>query len=444
MLRNRVRIRAVYAAILAVSFAPQSEALTIDLQYPSSPLFSTLHDPVAKAAIDAAAFDLSTAVTTSLSAVTTDAYSGSSGGAEITFGFEFKYRDPLSNTDGHIIVPNATISSNVVNLFVGARNLTGNTLGVGSPGLVQLDYSQFSGGGTNPNGLPGAVSIAESKAQAAYKRGSGPVIGTAMGSATLGNVSADIDVDYGLAYGSISFDWDSNNNGVKDTDTQLSTYWHFDHTTAVAAGKNDLYSVALHEMLHTLGIGSSPTWDSKVSGTSWTGSQVQALTGSGANLIVPPTMMDPIGSHAASGLMSRRISDGAQQEVVIDPNITTGQRKSLTELDLAFLRDIGHTTVIPSFPSLPGDFNGDGDVDAGDLTTWRNYYAVNANGDADGDGDTDGRDFLHWQRNYTGTLSIAAVPEPNSLVLLLTLATALISLRRSGGRTISSRFGDHG
>ena len=127
--------------------------------------------------------------------------------------------------------------------------------------------------------------------------------------------------------------------------------------------------------------------------------------------------------------MSRRITDGTLQEVAIDPTITTGTRKFLTELDLAFLRDIGHTTIVPNLTSTPGDFNGDGDVDAGDLLTWRNSYAVNANGTADSDNDTDGRDFLIWQRNYTGSITITAVPEPASAILFLT-AVFLLPCRK--------------
>ena len=49
--------------------------------------------------------------------------------------------------------------------------------------------------------------------------------------------------------------------------------------------------------------------------------------------------------------MSARLSDGVMQEVVMDPNITTGTRKELTELDLAFLRDIGWETITIPEPS---------------------------------------------------------------------------------------------
>jgi hypothetical protein len=232
-------------------------------------------------------------------------------------------------------------------------------------------------------------------------------------------------IDVGISYGSLSLDWDGNNNGAKDNDTDLGNYWHFNHTTPVAAGKNDLYSVALHEMLHAIGIGSSDTWDSKVSGTSWTGSNVIALQGSGAGLI------NGAGDHIASGVMSTRISDGAAQEAVMDPTLTQGTRKSLTALDLAFLRDIGYTTITPTPVFNPADFNEDGDVDSADLLIWQSAYGVNPNGDTDNDGDSDGRDFLFWQRAYTGTgplTSAVAVPEPSTILMLA--GVLLLPVRR--------------
>lgn len=70
---------------------------------------------------------------------------------------------------------------------------------------------------------------------------------------------------------------------------------------------------------------------------------------------------------------------------------------------------------------LPGDFDGNGTVNAADLTKWRNDFGAGAGSDADGDGDTDGNDFLVWQRNLgTGgaTGAAGAVPEPGALALL--------------------------
>ncbi len=84
------------------------------------------------------------------------------------------------------------------------------------------------------------------------------------------------------------------------------------------------------------------------------------------------------------------------------------------------------------------DFDGDGDVDSGDLVAWRGGFgtttgATRALGDADGDGDVDGNDFLTWQRELGSGLGqgTAAVPEPSTLVLA---ALAALHIRRRAGR----------
>jgi hypothetical protein len=75
-----------------------------------------------------------------------------------------------------------------------------------------------------------------------------------------------------------------------------------------------------------------------------------------------------------------------------------------------------------------GDFNGDGFVNAGDLTVWSANFGTAAGatprtGDADADGDVDGADFLAWQRNvgasafnFAGTPSDLPIPEPTGLL----------------------------
>ena len=130
-----------------------------------------------------------------------------------------------------------------------------------------------------------------------------------------------------------------------DSAATLANYWHYDRSTAVAAGKNDMYSVALHELMHVIGFGSSFTWDSKRIGSNWTGTNVIALTGSGINALTVD------GAHILDSTMSTRILDGTAQEAVMDPSITAGTRKTLTQLDLAYLRDLGYATVVPE-PSV--------------------------------------------------------------------------------------------
>jgi hypothetical protein len=71
---------------------------------------------------------------------------------------------------------------------------------------------------------------------------------------------------------------------------------------------------------------------------------------------------------------------------------------------------------------VPGDFDGDGDVDGADFVSWQTHFpkgsaATLAQGDADADGDVDGADFVVWQTHspFTPNLGVAPVPEPAAI-----------------------------
>lgn len=79
---------------------------------------------------------------------------------------------------------------------------------------------------------------------------------------------------------------------------------------------------------------------------------------------------------------------------------------------------------------LPGDSDGDFDVDNDDLAAWQaGFGTIRADnttshelGDFDTDGEVDDDDYVVWLANFTGSLPLSAatkVPEPSSIALLL-------------------------
>lgn len=329
--------RVLFVMLLSVfGLARYTEAsIILSLDYTHDTLIGT--HATARAALEAAASDVSGAMSTWLTKISPgdNQIAGTSGVTTATFNWRYTYSQPGTGSSITINTPDVAVDE--IRIFVGVRNMSGSTLGIGSPNGA--GYS-FTGSGF-PSDWVAAVADAEMQVNTIHGRSGGPVMGSFSGNSTLGSATAIYDLAYGFSYGSIAFDVDSDNNGIQDDFAMLENYWHFDHTTPVMAGKNDFYSVAVHELLHTLGVGTAEAWHDLASGTTWSGVEAIALNGgSGVGLITTD-------GHIANNLMSRRLLDGVLQEVVMDSNIIEGTRKSLTWMDLAFLRDIGWETIIP-------------------------------------------------------------------------------------------------
>lgn len=298
------------------------------LDYTHDSYFAT--NATAQAALQAAADHVSAAINYAGTALidSHDVVTGMSEGSTAAYDFEFEYQNPSNGAIQTLAsigdLSGGGLGVGEIRVFVGVRMLSGTTLGEGGPGVTAAMLS----GSNIGSGFPAAVANANSAASLAYGRGDGGVIGSLNG--TLGGEVVMVEI--GPTIGNMWFDSDTNNDGMTDFDS-----WHFDHTTPVEAGKNDLYSVAVHEIVHAIGFGISETWNTLASGNDWTGANVIALQGTGQDVIS--------GGHIAPDTMSTSIVDGSAQEAALDPTLTTGTRKHLTALDLAFLKDIGFSNV---------------------------------------------------------------------------------------------------
>jgi cytochrome c peroxidase len=110
-----------------------------------------------------------------------------------------------------------------------------------------------------------------------------------------------------------------------------------------------------------------------------------------------------------------------------------------TLTDTAFLTDIKFSDP---FITLPGDYNGDGEVGPEDYDVWRANYGDTMLLTADGNGDmiVDAADYTIWRNNFgrtwldlaTGSGGLAGtVPEPSALLLTLLGIAAILAPRRN-------------
>jgi hypothetical protein len=347
--------------------ASSVSALTIELDYTyDTQDFGTgtagffANNAQAKSALEAAAFDLGNAISSNFAAINVAAgtsISGASGGTTIDINPNWSFTNPT--TGSTVNLDGLNLSANTFRVYVGSRNLSGNTLGQGGHGGFGYGANgSFSG---NTSTYVPAMNAAINNTVAVTGRGMPVTIGN-LGTTTFNiggtDYTSTAQLTYGPTLGNLWFDADTNNNGATDNLAELGASWNFNHNTTSFGGKNDFYSVALHEIMHSMGVGSSSSWNANVTegapggNKDWTGSQVIALKGSGTDTV------DSGGAHIASGVtgaiidgQSATSTSSGTQDSVMAPSITTGTRKTLTEVDLAFMKDMGYTVAAVPEPS---------------------------------------------------------------------------------------------
>ncbi len=106
-----------------------------------------------------------------------------------------------------------------------------------------------------------------------------------------------------------------------------STDWYFgSELSGIGANQADFLSVAIHEIAHVMGFGTSTNWQNLVSGTDFIGTKSTEIYGN-------PVPLD--GGHWDDSVTI----DG--RETAMDTTLSDGTRQLLTRLDYAGLEDIG-------------------------------------------------------------------------------------------------------
>ncbi|MCA9188865.1 MAG: leishmanolysin-related zinc metalloendopeptidase [Pirellulaceae bacterium] len=225
---------------------------------------------------------------------------------------------------------------------------------------------------------------------------------------------------------------------------------------------SELVSVIAHELGHIIGIG-----------TQWTGNSVY-VNGSGrytgqygvaayreefnASATFVPVELNG-GSGTANShwdeLTSVRNADGQRLADELMTGYLSGSN-FLSNTTIQSLRDIGFVIANPASTDIvPGDYNGNGVVDAADYTVWKdNFGANNEAADGNQDGRVNAADYTIWKDAFAtnGTRAVASttaasaaashahpssVPEPGCWAITLVIGGALFQARRR--RAIRSR-----
>lgn len=255
----------------------------------------------------------------------------------VTVRFDYSF-----DTSGLFADPEARAAVERVGAAVTARmtdNLTAITPSGGNTWTAQVYDAATGGTQTIANPTVGANEVV------VYITGGqlGGALGIASGGAysargnqawldairTRGQGGVDAGTDYSPWGGLIAFN--------------TATNWDWS-AGAPAHTQYDFDSVALHEMMHVFGFGlENPSFTRNVSGGYYRGAYGTSVYGG----LIPMQAGDDHPDHFAAGVRF------AGRDAVMNPAITPGTQKTMTELDYAILQDVGWGNSAAVTPVVP-------------------------------------------------------------------------------------------
>ncbi|MEM9660497.1 MAG: hypothetical protein AAF961_19200, partial [Planctomycetota bacterium] len=293
----------------------------------------------ARAALETAADFFSTILTDSFSAIETpESFSSAVFDGTATFSWTMDFYSPGS---GELIsLVDQTIAQDEYRIYVGGQNLGAATLALGG-----------RGGESRSSITPGLFTGSEA----------------ALVEATRDEFFYAVDdrgeEGFGAWGGAVSFSNSANVN------------WHFDHEQLPASNEIDFFSVAIHELIHTLGFAGSQEWLDLIEGDPPTFIGEEAM-----NLYGGPVPLNVDMDHWADGLETTVYGTADLQLSVMDRFTLEGERNLFGTIDAAALADLGWQVSLPSL--LDADFNGDTVVNGLDLAIWEQADRLGADADA--------------------------------------------------------------
>jgi hypothetical protein len=360
----------------------------------------------AKAALEAAASYYSTILTDTFDPIVVPPqFHSTFPGSTSAVSWSWTATFPNPTTGVTVNATSIPVASDQYIIYAGARALGGSTAGIGGPGgYVTASTTQTGSGGYTPGDVSNITTITNTLNNAITTRGE--------------------PSGFSRWGGAITFD----NDG--------STQWFYNYLGTPSGNVSDFYSVALHELGHSLGLGVSADWNVFVSGSSFVGPNAEAQNGG------PPVPLSPDLGHWAANTQSIVYGTSVQQEALMDPDLTNGTRKRVTALDAAALQDIGWS--LGPAPGVNGDYDGNGIVDASDYAIWRKRLNQNVTLPNDTTpGTVTAADYTVWRANFGkvasgsgsgSSLASGEVPEPASGVLATLLVICVYFNRRTPRR----------